>query len=282
MQTERASGIGGRALQRPIQGRALQRANGETGTRKRAIDLGWFSIGLGLTQLLSPGLLGRAIGVGDEPRTRLTMRLLGLREISAGIGLLSRKNDPVFLWARVAGDVMDLALLGKALATPANDRERVASATAAVIGATVLDAYTAVQATRTNGEEHDVDGRTMREAVHATHSITIAKPVDEVRRLWSQSPVVASWRDRGEVDIHAAPGNQGTEICVELRGPEPSAAREMIGSMFSTGPGLGIDADLRRFKQLVEIGEIVHSNASIHARPHAAQPTKDDGRLVAR
>lgn len=212
-------------MQRPIQGRALQRADGASGTRRRAIDLGWFSIGLGLTQLLSPGLLGRALRVGDDRRTRLTLRLLGLLEIGVGVGLLSRNRD---------------------------DREE------------------------------DIEARTLRQAVHATHSITVARPAEEVRRLWEQSPVVATWRQQGDVDIHAAPGDQGTEICVELRGAQPSAARTMIGNIFSTGPGSGVDADLRRFKQMVEIGEIVHSNASIHAGPHAAQPTKDDGRLVAR
>lgn len=218
MQTERASGYGGRAISRPIQDRALLRATGATGTR----SLAWLGIGLGLTQLLSPGLLGRAIGVGDDRRTRSIVRLLGLLGIGAGVGWLRRHRD------------------------------------------------------------EDIETRTMREAVHATHAITVAKPVDEVRRLWEQSPIVASWRDQGDVDLHAAPGDQGTEICVELRGAQPSTARETIRSIFSTGPGSGIDADLRRFKQMVEIGEVVHSSASIHARPHAAQPPKDDGRTVAR
>jgi uncharacterized membrane protein len=286
MQTERAITSGGeQALQRQGGGGALVRgADGTQRTRRRAIDLGWFSVGLGLTQLLSPGFLGRAIGVGDDPRTRLTMRLLGARELAAGIGLLSRRSDPVFLWARVAGDLMDLALLGKAMATPSNRRERVASATAAVVGATALDAYAAVQATRARraGGDAQIDGRSLRDAVHATHSITVACPIEEVRRAWQSSPVVAALRETGRVDIHAAPGNQGTEICVELRGPVPSVAREMFGSAFSTGPGRGVAADLRRFKQVLEVGEIVHSTASIHARPHAARPSADDGRLVAR
>ena len=37
--------------------------------------LGWFSIGLGLTQLIAPKALGRAIGVGDHPAI---MRALGV------------------------------------------------------------------------------------------------------------------------------------------------------------------------------------------------------------
>lgn len=285
MQTERASRNGGRMLQRQGNGGGLVRARfGEAGARRRAVDLGWFSIGLGLAEIVSPGLLGRAIGVGDDPRTRLTMRLCGVREIAAGVGLLSRKNDPVFMWARVAGDLLDLALLGKAMMTPENDRGRLATATTSVVGVTIADILTAVQVSRgSQGDgETQIDGRSLREAVHATHSITIARPIEEVRRAWESSPIVASLRDGGRVDMHAAPGGQGTEISVELRGPQPSAAREMIGSIFSTGPGQGADADLRRFKQMIEVGEIVHSNASIHARPHPGQPSKDDGRLVAR
>src|SRR5690606_37637468 len=136
MQTQRASRNGERMLQRrPAHGGALLRARGDgQSVRRRASDLGWFSIGLGLTQILSPGLLGRAIGIADDSRPRLTMRLCGMREIAAGVGLLSRRNDAVFLWARVAGDVLDLALLGNAMLSPENDRGRLATATASVVG----------------------------------------------------------------------------------------------------------------------------------------------------
>lgn len=50
--------------------------------------LGWFSIGLGLAELLAPRALGRAIGVGDHPGV---MRMLGVREIISGLGMLSER-----------------------------------------------------------------------------------------------------------------------------------------------------------------------------------------------
>ena len=51
--------------------------------------------------------------------------------------------------ARVAGDMMDLTLLGKALEEDGNDRGRVGLAFAAVVGVTMLDWIVAAQLRRT-------------------------------------------------------------------------------------------------------------------------------------
>src|SRR5215217_6046530 len=75
--------------------------------------LGWFSIGLGLTELLSPRRVARLIGVSDD-HDRL-IRVLGAREIASGLGLLARPKPMGFAWSRVAGDIMDLSLLSAAL-----------------------------------------------------------------------------------------------------------------------------------------------------------------------
>jgi hypothetical protein len=37
-------------------------------------------------------------------------------------------------------------------------------------------------------------------------------------------------------------------------------------------PSRQVDGDLRRFKQIMETGEVVHSDASIHTTPHPARP----------
>ena len=50
--------------------------------------LGWFSVGLGLAELLAPRAVGRAIGVGDHPAI---MRMIGVREIVTGLGMLSER-----------------------------------------------------------------------------------------------------------------------------------------------------------------------------------------------
>lgn len=102
-----------------------------------AKGLGWFSIGLGLTQLLAPRWLERQIGIRQE-RTGL-MRALGARETIAGVGVLLNDKPTVPLWGRVAGDAMDLALLAAALKSPDNEKGRLAGATGMVVGVSLLD-----------------------------------------------------------------------------------------------------------------------------------------------
>ena len=96
--------------------------------------LGWFSIGLGVTELIAPGALGNLIGVRSRPKTRTVMRLYGLREIAAGIGILTQPRPAGWLWARVAGDGADLSSLAAALRSRRNDKGRVSFAMASVIG----------------------------------------------------------------------------------------------------------------------------------------------------
>lgn len=105
--------------------------------------LGWFSIGLGLTQLLAPSQTCEAIGVGEH--TNL-MRALGLREVTAGAGILMAQEPSYWLWARVAGDAMDLALLSASLQDGGGrDPDRTSWASAVVAGVTALDAVAAVR-----------------------------------------------------------------------------------------------------------------------------------------
>jgi hypothetical protein len=103
-------------------------------TKTVARALGWFSIGLGAAELLAPGALGRFLGTG---RTRL-LRGFGAREIAAGIGILAGERVAPWVWARVAGDALDLAAL--VLAIAGGERRRNALiATGAVAGVTALD-----------------------------------------------------------------------------------------------------------------------------------------------
>ncbi len=104
--------------------------------------LGYFSIGLGLAELLAPQSVARLTGV----RQHGLLRAYGLRELAAGLGILSSTRPVGWLWSRVAGDVLDLATLGGNLAT-AHDgrRERTLAATVAVAGVTLLDLLGAAQ-----------------------------------------------------------------------------------------------------------------------------------------
>ncbi|HEX6706708.1 MAG TPA: hypothetical protein VF169_18260 [Albitalea sp.] len=104
---------------------------------RAARALGWFSVGLGLAELLAPRALGRAIGLRDGDGL---LQAYGLREIATGVGLLTARNKAPWLWARVGGDALDLATLG-AMAEPR--RAGTAAAIAAVAGVAAVDVATA-------------------------------------------------------------------------------------------------------------------------------------------
>jgi len=105
-----------------------------------ATFLGLFSLGLGLWEALDPRGVAAATGV----RSPALLRAYGLREIGAGVGILTSRRPAGWLWARLAGDVLDLATLGAAYAeAPGRDRPKALLAAAAVAGVTALDVIAA-------------------------------------------------------------------------------------------------------------------------------------------
>ena len=106
-----------------------------------ALALGWFSIALGVTELLAPRLLARASGLR---RGSLLMQAFGVREIATGIGLLTQKDKTPWLWARTAGDVLDLATIATGNGPVVN--KSVAAAIVGLVG--VVDATAAIQSQR--------------------------------------------------------------------------------------------------------------------------------------
>jgi hypothetical protein len=101
--------------------------------RTLARALGWFSIGLGAVEILAPGAVARFLG----SERRGLVRGFGAREIAAGIGILAGDRVAPWIWARVAGDALDLAALGFAIAR--GRRRNALIATGAVAGVTALD-----------------------------------------------------------------------------------------------------------------------------------------------
>ena len=113
------------------------RSAANVGTGKRAKGLGYFSIGLGLMELLMPAQVGEMIGVSS--RYRAFLPVLGLREIAHGATILSEQKPTAGVWSRVGGDVIDLAYLGLGFAGKENNKNRLIGATIAVLGVTALD-----------------------------------------------------------------------------------------------------------------------------------------------
>jgi uncharacterized membrane protein len=307
------------------------RANGQSLSPKslarahrRARSLGWFSLGLGLTRVLAPRGLARAIGLGDNPLRRRTMRLLGLGEVISGIGILGQRRPTRWVLARLAGDLVDLALLGRALTGRNVHKQRLPVAIASVLGVGALDFLTSRQL-----RQADRQGLPLPRSpeVGITRSITVNRPPEEVYRFWRNfqnlprfmslldSVEVMSdrrsrwkvagprkrtlqweteitedraheriaWRSsenaplesRGEVRFRRAPGGRGTEVMLTLAIDAPAAG---VARLMKKVPEVQVSSDLRRFKQLMELGEVVRSDASVHVGPHPARPSSDENR----
>jgi uncharacterized membrane protein len=157
--------------------------------KRFAEALGWFSVALGASELLLPGGLAALIGVKRSPKL---MRFLGLRELSSGIGILSQPRTAGWLWSRVAGDAMDLALLGAALASSKSKQGRVIAATAAVAGVTALD-YLCSQELSRNGQStpakigKSTGGTIFSKASRAIHyrtTMAIDRSPEDLYKYW--------------------------------------------------------------------------------------------------
>ncbi len=81
----------------------------------------------------------------------------------------------------------------------------------------------------------------------------------------------------GDIRFQEAPGGRGTEVHVVLRYRAPGgAAGRAIAKLLKFLPKHELESDLRAFKQLLETGEILRSDASVHRLPHPARaPTPD-------
>jgi uncharacterized membrane protein len=285
---------------------------GNINEERLAKALGWFSVGLGLAELASPRGVARLAGTHDHSPL---VRFYGLRELACGIGILTRPRPAEWLWARVAGDVLDLSSLGSALSSPKNDRGRTVASLAAVAGVTVLDVICAQRLS--DGQTQA--GRPMR----AEANMIIARSPEECYRFWRnfenlpramsylqsvrltgdrQSHWIAkgpggvrvewdaeivddipnqriSWRSlpgsqvthSGTVEFEAAPGNRGTIVRVqfdyEMAG---SSAASTLATLFGKNPEQLANKDLRRFKQLLETGDIITTEGQPAGRTSGA------------
>lgn len=266
-----------------------------------ALVLGWFSIGLGLAQVIAPRALCRAIGVPESPGI---MRVFGLREIASGIGLLgTQRNRSAWLQGRVAGDAMDGVALAVAATRPGARGARILGAGAAVAGVAALDLYAARQyRERERRGATDVPAR-------VEHAIAINRSPAECYRYWRtvenlprfmtslksvqaldarrshwvatgpadlpvewESEIVAEEPDRfiawatlpgadmphaGLVQFEAAPGDRGTLVRVRMEYGFPGRhLGSAFARLFGVEPAQRMKEDMRRFKQLLETGEI--------------------------
>ena len=275
----------------------------QTSARRLAKGLGWFSVGLGLAELLAPRAIASISGVSKE-RTGL-IRLYGLRELASGIAIFSQQKPTEAVWSRVAGDAIDLVSLGVACTSPDAKGGRITFATANVLAVTALDVICAMQLTNGN-----------KQGIHAKGACIVNSTPEEVYQFWRNfqnlprfmrhvnsvedlgdgrshwkvkgpagmevewdATIVAdvpneviTWRSlensdvdhAGAVRFERAAGGRGTIIRVNLEyKPIGGVIGSTIATLFGEEPEQQLDDDLRRFKQVMEVGEVVVSDATL-------------------
>ncbi len=279
-----------------------------------ANGLGWFSIGLGLAEIATPSFVANLIGVTDDSKTRKVLRFYGARELAAGLGILSQSNPSGWLWARVAGDAVDMSSLCKAMTDDNNDRGKCTVTAAALAGVTLADVYCAKQLSNGNSQSRPISTTSIKD------SILIARDRSEIYGFWrnfERLPQIfdrldsvrtfgdrrshwklalpmgrslewdaeitedvpnsrIAWRSMsssaphsGEVRFEPATGNRGTKVHIEIR---PEGFGSSLGKVFGLVPEQHVKIALHNLKQLLEIGEVAKSDASIHRGMHAARP----------
>lgn len=275
---------------------------GDGNEERLAQGLGYLSIALGVAELAAPRSFARLIGVSEH---RFWLRLVGLREIASGVGILTQQKPAGWLWARVAGDIMDLALLGMAFTSDGAKPQRVAAATAAVAGITALDVFCSQELSEDTAVAPDEE-----RGVRVRKVIIVNRSPEEIYRYWrdfqnlprfmknlesvqvlseERSHWVAkgpggkkvewnaeiiedrpneriAWRsfegadvpNSGSVSFEPAPGGRGTLVRVEMQySPPGGLLGATFAKLFGRAPEQQIEEDLRRFKQVMETGEII-------------------------
>src|ERR1051326_6896110 len=85
----------------PTQIRTYDGPRAAKGPNEKLADfLGWFSIGLGASQIVMPRVVSKICGVDDSDGNTTLMRTLGMREVASGVGILSQDRPTTWLWAR--------------------------------------------------------------------------------------------------------------------------------------------------------------------------------------
>ena len=162
-------------------GRAHRRLPGEGRQRPQLLGhaLGWFSIALGLAQLLAPRSVARASGLNNV--SPLLIRAIGIRELASGIGLLRQETPPAWRWSRVAGDAMDLSLLGVAMTSPRHARSRLATTAALVAGIAAIDYMASVQLAPRKLSELPAPGES---GLSMQKSMIVNRSADDCYNVW--------------------------------------------------------------------------------------------------
>lgn len=110
----------------------------------------------------------------------------------------------------------------------------------------------------------------------------ITEDIPNERLAWHSLPG-SDVENRGIVRFRPAPTDRGTEVQVDVYYDAPGGrAGSIVATLFGEEPQQQIRDDLRRFKQVMETGEVVRSDGSLEGlgqgsfKQRPAQPSNDD------
>ncbi|PZQ59969.1 MAG: hypothetical protein DI570_15230 [Phenylobacterium zucineum] len=115
-------------------------------TPQVSFALGQNAIGLGLWGLCAPKGVNRFLGLTNSPQA--TQVLFGARELATGVALFSDPTRASALWARVAGDAFDIAVLSRLVRQSHPRRRNARVALGVVLAVTALDLVAAIRMSR--------------------------------------------------------------------------------------------------------------------------------------
>lgn len=309
--------------------RILERYPSRYASRRRALDvpraLGCVSVGLGLAGLIAPRSLGQLIGM---PGHETLLRAIGMRELASGAGLLTLQQTKPWLWSRVAGDAMDLALLGTGLNRANAARERTAGAVLAVAAITAIDVAASLRETSQPRRAFRA-GRAQKEAL-IEHTVGVNRSPQECYAFWRDvsnlpkfSPMLEkvtqlderrshwvmratggakiewdsqitvdrpgeriAWhslsgdvKHAGTVRFERAPGGRGTFVSAMMHyQPRGGRMASALAKLVGKDPDRLVREDLRRFKSLIETGEVPSTRGQPSGRRSFIGRMTRDGR----
>jgi hypothetical protein len=144
-----------------------------------ARGLGWFSIGLGLAEVLVPRALTRGLGMEGHEQI---VRAYGVRELATGIGILSSTHPAPWIWGRVGGDALDIATLATGLQHDNPKKGNVELALVAVAGVTALDVVCGASLAQHSVARHSsLTLRRRRPAIDYHRRTGFPKPPEQMR-----------------------------------------------------------------------------------------------------
>ncbi|MCE5267901.1 MAG: SRPBCC family protein [Planctomycetaceae bacterium] len=284
---------GGEMREKEVQPEHRPATPWETDAHAAATALGLFSIGLGAAEIIFPRAIAGWLGIR---RRQILLRALGAREIATGIGLLSGRGRATWLWSRVLGDAIDLGLLAAASQLRHAKSRRIAAVSAAVAAVTAGDVVASIRASHravhtrqsitvnASPETAYQFWRCLQNLPRFMRHVELVRPEGERRSHWvvsgpgglrlewdaeltdDQPNRLLAWRSLpgspvrhvGSVEFERAPGERGTVVRAEVEyAPPAGRLGSKIATLLGRDPSQELREDLRRFKQLLETGEII-------------------------